>query len=342
MIRRAAALVAAIVAVLAVAAPALADPAVDALQQGSAYVSPAVGGTGTADAQARLQAVADDLNRAGRPVRIAVVTGPAGAASMRDYAAALRKRLAFEGLLVAVAPDRPTGVAGPRAQAAMTRDLRAAKVGAITDPVQRADAAARAAAGPPLAPSTSDSTRALLGLLGIALIGGVWAAAFGIRRNRGVRREQLVDRTALARVRLDAIGARLDVLAVLPEHHARADDRLDAATRVARRAQAELDQATKPDEVPAAEALVAEAFMLLRDAEREAGIPFPDDYFEGLCRCDPAHGESSTEAPMRPDGITRPSCTACRDKAAGGHPQMRRMVPTPAGPIPFDETTGAP
>jgi len=337
VIRRAAALVAAILAVLVVAAPALADPAVDALQQGSAYVSPAVGGTGTADAQARLQAVADDLQRAGRPVRIAVVTGPAGAASMRDYAAALRKRLAFDGLVVAVAPDRSTGVAGPRAQAAMTRDLRAAKVGAIADPIQRADAAARAAAGPPLAPSTSDSTRALLGLLGIALIGGVWAAAFGIRRNRRVRRDQMVDRTAIARVRLDAIGARLDVLAVLPEHHVRADDRLDAATRVARRAQAELDQATSPDEVPGAEDLVVEAFALLRDAEREAGIPSPEDYFEGLCRCDPAHGASSTEAPMRPDGITRPSCAACRDKAAEGHPQMRRMVPTPEGPVPFDE-----
>lgn len=342
MITRVAAIVVALVAALALVAPALADPAMDALEQGSAYVSPIVGGAGTADAQARLQAVADDLERSGRPVRIAVVTGPAGAASMRDYAAALRKRLGFGGLVVAVAPDRPTGVAGPRTQAAMTRDLRAAKVGAITDPIQRADAAARAAAGPPLAPSSSDSTRALLGLIGIALIGGVWAAAFGIRRSRRVRREEMVDRTAVAHVRLDAIGARLDVLAVLPEHHARADDRLDAATRVARRAQAELDQATSPDEVPAAEALVAEAFALLRDAEREAGIPSPGDYFEGLCRCDPAHGPSSTEAPMRPDGIIRPSCTACREKADDGHPQTRRMLPTPAGPIPFDEATDAP
>lgn len=340
--RRAAAVVVALLAALVIAGPALADPAVDALQQGSAYVSPAVGGAGTADAQARLQAVADDLERAGRPVRIAVVTGPAGAASMRDYAAALRRRLGFPGLVVAVAPDRATGVAGPRSQAAMTRDLRAAKVGAITDPIQRADAAARAAAGPPLAPSSSDSTRALLGLLGIALIGGVWAAAFGIRRNRRVRREEMVDRTALARVRLDAIGVRLDVLAVLPEHHARADDRLDAATRVARRAQAELDQATTPDEVPPAEALIIEAFGLLRDAEREAGVPSPDDYFAGLCQCDPAHGPASTEAPMRPDGITRPSCAACREKADEGHPQARRMVPTPAGPIPFNEAPDAP
>lgn len=336
MTRRVVALVATLLAALALAGAALADPATEALQQGSAYVSPTVGGTGTADAQARLEAVADDLARGGRPVRIAVVTGPAGAASMRDYAQVLRRRLAFDGLVVAVAPGRAIGLAGPRSQAAMTRDLRAAKVGAITDPVQRADVAARAAAGPLLAPEATDTTRALLALLGLALIGGVWAAAFGIRRNRRVRREGLDNRTAAARVRLDAIGARLDVLAVLPEHHARADDRLDAATRVARRAQAELDQATTVEEVPAAEALVTEAFALLLQAEREAGVPAPEDPFEGLCRCDPAHGACTTEAPMRPDGLVRPSCRACRDKADEGHPQMRRMVPGPDGPVPFD------
>ena len=170
----------------------------------------------------------------------------------------------------------------------------------------------------------------------IALIGGVWAAAFGIRRNRRVRRDSLVDSTARARVRLDAIGARLGVLAVLPEHHARADDRLDAATRVARRAQAELDQAGAVEDVPAAEALVDEAFALLRDAEREAGVPSPADPFEGLCRCDPAHGHATTEAPMQPDGIVRPSCRTCRERADEGNPQTRRMVPGPEGPVAYD------
>ena len=337
MTRRLAVLAMALMALMAGAMPAFGDPALEALQQGSVYVSPVVGGTGTPDARARLQEVADELDRGGRPVRIVVVPGPVGAASMRDYAAGLRRRLAFDGLVVAVAPNRATGVAGPRSQASMTRDLREERVGTITDPVQRADAAARAAAGPLLAPSTSDTVRALLALLGIALIGGVWAAAFGIRRNRRVRRDSLVDSTARARVRLDAIGARLDVLAVLPEHHARADDRLDAATRVARRAQAELDQAGAVEDVPAAEALVDEAFALLRDAEREAGVPSPEDPFEGLCRCDPAHGTATTRAAMRPDDVVRPSCAACRDKAAEGHPQLRRMVPTPRGPEPFDQ-----
>jgi hypothetical protein len=334
---RAAAGVAAVV-LLAATASALADPATDAFRQGAeAYVSPAVAGAGAPDAQARLQAVADDLSRGGRPVRIAVVPGPVGSPSMDSYAERLRRDLAFGGLVVAVAPGRSTGTAGPRSQAAVTRDLRTARVGTITDPIARADAAARSAAGPLLTPSTSDTVRALLGLLGIALIGGVWAAAFGIRRNRRVRRDALVEDTAAARVRLDAIGARLDMLAVLPDHHARADDRLDAATRVARRAQAELDRVTSVEEVPAIELLVGEAFGLVREAEDAAGVPSPEDPFAGLCRVDPAHGPSSTEAPMRPDGITRPSCQSCREKADEGHPQMRRMVPSPFGPAPFDE-----
>lgn len=330
------ALAAAALLALITATPALGDPALEALQQGSVYVSPVVTGAGTPDAQARLQATADDLDRGDRPVRIVVVPGPVGAASMSAYAASLRRDLGFGGLVVAVAPNRATGVAGPRSQAAMTRALREERVGAITDPVQRADAAARAAAGPLLAPSTSDTVRALLALLGLALIGGVWAAAFGIRRNRRVRREVLVDATAMARVRLDAIGARLDVLAVLPEHHARADDRLDAATRVARRAQAELDRAGAAEEVPGAEALVDEAFALLRDAEREAGVDAPDDIFEGLCRCDPAHGPAVSEAPMRPDDLVRPSCRSCRERADEGNVQTRRMVPRPDGPVPYD------
>lgn len=334
--RRLGALVPALGAMLAITGTAVADPAAEALRQGPAYVSPAVAGAGAAEAQARLQEVAGELDRGGRPVRIAVVSGPAGAPSMRDYAIALRAGLGFGGLVVAVAPGRAIGVAGPRTQAAMTRDLRAAQVGGVTDPARRAEVAARAAAGPLLQPEATGTARALLALLGIALIGGVWAAAFGIRRNRRARRDGIDARRAWARVHLDAIGARLDVLAVLPHHHARADDRLDAAIRVARRAQAELDRASAVEDVPAAEDLVDEAFDMLLQAEREAGIPAPEDPFEGLCRCDPAHGASTTDAPMRPDGITRPSCRACRDRADDGHPRMRRMVPTPAGPIPFD------
>lgn len=334
--RRALALAAAMIAALALAGGALADPAAEALEQGSAYVSPLVAGADAPNAQARLQEVADELARGGRPVRIVVVTGPTGAPSMKAYATRLRRDLGFEGLVVAVAPNRAIGVAGPRSPGAMTRDLRAAQVGAITDPIRRADVAARAAAGPLLQPEATSTTRTLLALFGITLIGGVWAAGFGIRRNRRVRRMGMDERTAAARVRLDAVGARLDRLAVLPGHHTRADDRLDAAIRVARRAQAELDRARSVEEVPAAEELVDEALGLMREAEMAADLPAAEDPFEGLCRCDPAHGPAVTEAPMRPDGLVRPSCRSCREKADEGSPQMRRMVPGPAGPIPFD------
>ena len=89
MTRRLAVLAMALVALIAGAMPALGDPALEALQQGSVYVSPVVGGTGTPDAQARLQEVADELDRGGRPVRIVVVPGPVGAASMRAAMAAI-------------------------------------------------------------------------------------------------------------------------------------------------------------------------------------------------------------------------------------------------------------
>ncbi len=148
MIRRLAPVVAATLMLIG-AVGAVADPSIEQLGQAPVYVSPAVVGTGTPDAIARLTAVADELRAAGRPVRIVVVKGPSGASSMRQYATQLRHAIEFDGLVVAVAPGRATGVAGPRSQAAMTTALRNAKVGTIADPVERAAAAARAAAGPP-------------------------------------------------------------------------------------------------------------------------------------------------------------------------------------------------
>ena len=335
MIRRLAAIVAALF-MLAGGGVALGDTVVEQLRQGPVYVSPAVTGTGTPDAVARLTAVAGELRAAGRPVRIVVVKGPSGAASMRDYAGNIRRALGFDGAVVAVAPGRAVGAVGPRSQAAITTSLRNAKVGTIADPVERAAAAARAAAGPPLAPSNSDLVRSVLALIGIAWVGGIWAAAFGIRRANRRDREALDDRSASTRVRLDAVGARLDVLAGLPDHHARADDRLDAATRVARRAQAELDQATSPDDIPPAEVLVDEAFVLLREAEHEAGVPSPDDPFEGLCRVDPAHGPASGTGRLQDDAPPLDLCAPCMKRVRDGHPPARRMVPSHGGDVPYD------
>ena len=339
MTRRLAAIVAAVLMLIG-GGVALGDTVVEQLRQGPVYVSPAVTGTGTADAVARLTAVADELRAAGRPVRIVVVKGPSGAASMRDYAGNIRRSLSFDGAVIAVAPGRAVGAVGPRSQAAITTSLRNAKVGSITDPVERAAAAARAAAGPPLAPSNSDLVRSVLALIGIALVGGIWAAAFGIRRANRRAREALDDRSALTRVRLDAVGARLDILAGLPDDHARADDRLDAATRVARRAQAELDRATSPDDIPPAEAQVDEAFALLREAEQLAGVPSPDDPFEGLCRVDPAHGRASGTGRLLDDGPSLDLCAPCMKRAREGNPPQRRMVPSGGEDVPFDQVAG--
>ena len=336
MIRRVAALLVAALA-LVVTGQALGDTAIEQLRQGAVYVSPAVTGAATPDAVARLSAVADELQAAGRPVRIAVVKGPSGAPSMRDYALRIRRALGFDGMVVAIAPGRAVGTAGPRSQAAVTSSLRSAKVGTISDPVERAVAAARAAAGPPLAPTNSDLVRSVLALVGIALVGGIWAAAFGIRRASRKARMALDDHSARARVKLDAVGARLDTLAELPEHHARADDRLDAAMRLARRAQAGLDQAASPDEIPPIEAQVDESFVVLREAEHEAGVPSPEDPFEGLCRIDPAHGRASGTARLIEDGPSMAMCSPCMKRVREGHPPSRRLVPTSHGDVPFDQ-----
>ncbi len=315
-----------------------ADPAVDALRAGSAYVSPMVAGADATDATARLDALASELDRGGRPVKIAVVQGPVGSPSMHVYAARLRRALGFAGLVVAVAPGRVTGAIGARTQVAITRDLRTARVDTIGDPVARADAAARAAAGPLFAPANGGGTRAVLTLLGLALIGGTWAAALGIRRTRRRQREALDDRSALARVRLDAVAARIDVLAGLETLGARADDRLDAATRIARRAQGELDQAQSADDVPAAEDLVNESLRLLMGAEREAGLLTSDDPFAGLCRVDPAHGPATTTGVLETAGKALPICAACSTRVIEGQPPLRRMIPVNGVPVPFDRS----
>lgn len=312
------------------------DPALDALRSGSAYVSPVVAGAGAADATARLDALASELNRGGRPVKIAVVPGPVGSPSMSAYAARMKRALGFGGLVVAVAPGRTTGAVGARTRAAITRDLRAARVGTIADPVDRAEAAARAAAGPLLAPANGDGTRAVLALLGLTLIGGTWAAALGVRRTRSRQRELLDNRSALARVRLDAVAARLDALAGRERLGARADDRLDAATRIARRAQGELDQARSADDVPAAEALVNESLRLLMDAEREAGVPTSDDPFAGLCLVDPAHGPATTTGVLDDSGEALRICAACSTHVVEGSPPTRRMIPVNGVAVPFD------
>src|SRR5207342_2979774 len=62
----------------AVASPAVAaDPAREVLAHADVYASPRALGAGTADARRRLELAAAELAAQGRPVKLAVVPGPA-------------------------------------------------------------------------------------------------------------------------------------------------------------------------------------------------------------------------------------------------------------------------
>ena len=54
-----------------------------------------------------------------------------------------------------------------------------------------------------------------------------------------------------------------------------------------------------------------ESFVVLREAEHEAGVPSPEDPFEGLCRIDPAHGRASGTARLIEDGPSMAMCSPC-------------------------------
>ena len=171
---------------LVAAAP---DSIVGALGSTDVFVSPAVQ-TDPVAATAVLTAAAKSARAAGEPLKFAVVPGPAGAPSMLAYATTLRRDLHFRGRVVVSAPGRAVAVAGPEDRAKTTLALREAKVGQVQDVVERALAAAKATQPTTVRSERGSGTRGFLGLLGLALIGGVWAVAIGMRRRQGVDRQR--------------------------------------------------------------------------------------------------------------------------------------------------------
>ncbi|MCU0306448.1 MAG: hypothetical protein MUE51_01515 [Thermoleophilia bacterium] len=314
-----------------------ADPALDALRGSDAYVSTRVLGEAAEEGRARLAAVADELGRSGRPVKLAVVAGPTGAPSMRAYVRRLRQQLGFEGFVVATAPRRQTVAVGPRAPAEITRDLRRAQVGSIRNPVDRVEVAARSATGPSPEPDGGGAWRGLLALLGLALIGGAWAAAWGVRRERRHQRIALVDARARAAVQLDALAARADALAVRDDLPPAARPDLDRAIASARSVKAELDQARSAADVDLALPELRAGLAAVAEAQGATGDPVGDDPFWGLCRVDPGHGPAVAEATPAGAGDAVPVCARCAERAAQGEPPARRMVPVGGHPVPFDE-----
>jgi hypothetical protein len=324
-------------AVGAGAAAVASDPAETALRDADAYASPAALGAEAPAALARLRGVAARFEANGQPVKLAVVAGPVGARNLRVYAVRLRSRLGFPGTLAVTAPGRPAVVVGPRTPAAITGSLRRARVNRRRDPVARVSAAARAAV-PPSPNTTGSIARGLAIVLGLAVLGGLWAVAWGLRRDRRRRATAVSDARAGLRVRLDALEARSAALARRPDLPPAARALLDQAAAAADAASAETRGALSREAIDRAAAEAARGMDAAARAAALAGEALdPSDPFAGLCAVDPGHGEATAIAPTadRPDPV--PVCADCAAAAEAGEPRGRRLVPVGGRPVPFDE-----
>ncbi len=331
---------AALAALTLAAAPSLAaaaDPAVGALSGSDVYVSPRALGAAAPAAAAELAEAARRLEAEGRPVKLAVVAGPAGAPSMRIYARRLAEEVAPGETLVVTAPGRPVIAVGPRSPADITSRLRAERVGAIVDPVDRVlRAADLAVPGPP--DEEGSGTRAIVILLGLAALGAAWAAAWGARREGRAERERMLEARAAAAVRLDAVearaGALMSRLDLPPE--ARAD--AERAIALHHEAAAGLRGVRRADDVARLGPSIDEATAALARACAAVGEPPPDDDpFAGLCAADPAHGPAVAEARLDGDPDPAEVCAACAEQSAAGHPPRARLIPIGGRPAPYTE-----
>ena len=221
-----------------------ADPAPRRLKRSDVYVSPRALGAGAADARLRLERGRRRLAAQGRPVKLAVVAGPAGARSMLVYARRLAKDVGGGETLVVTAPGRGVAAVGPLSPAETTRLLRAARVGAVTDPVERAIGRERGRRRERSRPTRTRATHGLV-LLALAAPRSGLGRGRGLRRRRAARsREAMLERRAAAgsawthsSARAAALAGRTDrrspvpALGARPGPSARCDEILAALPR---------------------------------------------------------------------------------------------------------------
>jgi hypothetical protein len=173
-------------------------------------------------------------------------------------------------------------------------------------------------------------------LLGLAALGGLWAAAWGARRAQRTERVRMVDARTQLQVRLDALRARTAALARGGGLSPAGRSLVDAAVERQVMIDSTLSRAATPDdiatiapELAAAESAIAAASEL---AGHHVSLERP---FSGLCGMDPGHGQAVTEI-TTPEGIFA-VCSVCADAAGDGDVPHRRMVSVEGRPVPFDE-----
>lgn len=307
--------------------------ALAALSERDVYASAAALGDFAPVVEERLAAQVANLEGRGHSVKLAVVGGLRGEDPFA-YARRLRERLGFDGTLLVTTASGPVGAAGERSEDSLRGGFVAERVDAVSGPTQRLIEASELAVPPP--PRNGGTWRELLVLVGLTLLGGAWAIAWGLRREQRRTRAEAAERRAMLKVGLDALAARADALVAAPGLSGPAGD-LVARARTEHTAGMRVVQARGEDITPGVEAL-HRGLGLLAEAADDAGAPFAAGApFDGLCAADPAHGPAEGVAPLADLPARVPVCAACRTLAEAGTPPARRLVPVGGRPVPFDE-----
>lgn len=302
-------------------------------------MSPRVLGARSPAAEQRLAAVAARLDADGRPVKLAVVTGPVGAPSMQVYVRRLASRLHYGGTLVVTTGGRTIAATGPRATADMTKALRAERVGRIVDPVRRLTRAAEVAA-PPAPDLDRSARRSTLVLILLAALGGGWAAAIGIGRQSRRARREMTEARGRARVCVDALRAHTTALALNPGLPPAAREGVERALGIYAEAISALPEMRRTEEITAFAPRIRAALddISATTAAVTGAEAAGTDPFAGLCGIDPGHGVAV--APATPD--SRALCEACRDAVLAGEHLTPRMLFEGGRAVPFDAASYGP
>jgi hypothetical protein len=310
------------------------DPAVGALTRARSWVSPAALGEATPHAETRLARTALLLDRRRRPVRLAIVTGPAGAPSMTAYARQLGARLPHGATLVVTAPGYGVRAVYISPNGTIKRLDRASRADAIVNPVDRVIAAARSVA---VHAPRHQGRDEILALIGIATLGSAWAAAMGAGRHQRRGRRRAAEARAAVTVHTDALRAWSLTLGRRPDLPPEARETVQRALGIYADVTTSLRQATDVRALAAVgEAVRAGLGEIARAGDLvDAGIDRTDP-FAGLCGVDPSHGPATCDLPPGREGPAA-VCDRCAEDLERGATPAVRLVPVHGRPVPFDQ-----
>ncbi|MCB9011210.1 MAG: hypothetical protein H6531_05185 [Actinobacteria bacterium] len=327
------ALVAVIVAVLAGGAPtargAVSDEAelVQALSVRDVYASRSALGTLAPVVEDRLALRALELAERSQPVKLGIVSSFGGEDPFA-FADRVRNDLDFDGTVLVTTPHGAVGASGPRSPGSVQGAFKARDVDNIASATQRLITAAGLAVPPP--PDPDPAPRGLLTLVGLTILGGIWAVTWGLRREQRRARAVVADRRALLRLAFDGLEGQLAATV------GRADltgAEMDAAQRY-------LDSGREAARLGRSEDMAEAAHKLNRGCR----IVFGDDapavanrLFAGLCAVDPSHGSAMGLSRIPGRELPAPVCDACRARVDSGDPPTRRTVPLDGRPVIWDD-----